>query len=72
MRLVSKKTQPAFNIWLEMTGRKIQLDLSKIRPAVSLPIGDYRAGHTNYRPFKLSTVFPFGIARVWLWLTPPG
>lgn len=72
MRFSFKKAQPAFNVWLETPVDKIQLDLSTGATSVSLPIGDYHRGVYPLPAFKLSTVFPFGIARVWSWLRPPG
>lgn len=72
MRLQFKKAQPAYNVWLETPVQKIQLDLSTGATSMSVPIGEYARGVYALPAVKLSTMFPFGIARVWSWLRPPG
>ena len=72
MQFRFKKAQPAFNVWLEIGAQRIQVDLSTGATGVNVPIGDYARGVYELPAIKLSTVFPFGIARVWSWLRPPG
>ena len=72
IRLSFKKSQPAFNVWLETPGSLVPLDLSSGATSVTVPVGDFARGVYDIPAFKLSTLFPFGIARVWSWLRPPG
>ena len=72
MQFHFKKAQPAFNVWLETGAQRIQIDLSTGATGVNVPIGDYARGVYALPAIKLSTMFPFGIARVWSWLRPPG
>lgn len=67
-----KKPQPAFNIVLQTPNAHVPLDLSSGATSVTVPVGDFARGVYEIPAFKLSTLFPFGIARVWSWLRPPG
>lgn len=72
IRLTFEKAQPAYHVWLETPVAHIPLDLSSGATSVNVPIGHFQRGTYDVPPLKLATLFPFGIARVWSWLRPPG
>ena len=72
IRLSFKKNQPAFNIWLQTPMALVPLDLSSGATSVTVPVGHLSRGVYELPAIKLATLFPFGIARVWTWLRPPG
>ena len=72
IRLSFKKPQPAFNVWVQTPLTRLKLDLSTGATALTLPVSDYGRGVHKIPPLQISTGFPFGIARVWTWLRPPG
>ena len=67
-----KKAQPAFNLILTTPFGDMPLDLSSGAATILVPVGAYERGVHPVAPLKLQTLFPFGIARAWSWLTPPG
>jgi hypothetical protein len=48
------------------------LDLSKSATSLLVPVGKLPRGVHEVPPIKIETLFPFGIARAWSWLRPPG
>ena len=71
IRLVFKKDQPAFNLIVQNDRVQMQIELSQNIETVRLPVGRLARGVHKIPQIKLQTGFPFGIARAWLWLTPP-
>ena len=72
IRLSFRKDQPAFNLKLSgPMGCKV-LDLSKSATSILVPLGQLPRGVHAVPPIKVETLFPFGIARAWSWLRPPG
>ena len=67
-----KKAQPAFNIVLTTPFGDMPLDLSNGAASVLVPVGAFERGVHPLVALKVHTLFPFGIARAWSWLTPPG
>jgi hypothetical protein len=67
-----KKAQPAFNIMLTTPFGDMKLDMADGATSVQVPIGAHERGVYPLSALKLQTLFPFGIARAWSWLTPPG
>lgn len=72
IRLTFRKDQPAFNVTLQTEFGELPLDLSTGATAVMVPVGAHGRGVHPIGGVKLQTLFPFGIARAWSWLHPPG
>ena len=72
IRLSLRKDQPAFNLKLSGPMGDVALDLSNGATSLLLPVGQLPRGVHEMPPLKIETVFPFGIARAWSWLRPPG
>lgn len=67
-----KKANPAFNVVLTSPFGDIPLDLSSGAASVLVPVGAHQRGVHPIAAIKIQTLFPFGIARSWSWLNPPG
>ncbi len=72
IRLTIKKAQPAFNLKLVGPMGDMPLEMETGATAVMVPIGPLARGVHGVPPLKIETLFPFGIARAWSWLNPPG
>jgi hypothetical protein len=72
IRLVLRKQQPAYNLTLHTDGETIALDMSSGATSLMVPVGDFTRGIHAIPSIKIQTLFPFGIARAWSWLHPPG
>ena len=72
IRLRLKKAQPAFNITLVGPYGEIKVDLSNGAASLLVPVGAYERGVYPIASLKVQTLYPFGIARAWTWLNPPG
>ena len=72
IRLALRKDQPAFNLKLCGPMGDIPLDLSNGATSLLVPVGALARGVYDVPPLKVETLFPFGIARAWSWLRPPG
>lgn len=72
IRLTIKKAQPAFNLKLVGPMGDVPLEMETGATAVMVPIGPLARGVHGVPPLKIETLFPFGIARAWSWLNPPG
>jgi hypothetical protein len=72
IRLVFRKKQPAFNLTLHAGGDTMALDMSSGATSLLVPVGDFERGVHPISSIKIQTLFPFGIARAWSWVHPPG
>jgi hypothetical protein len=72
IRLILRKSQPAYNLTLHTDKETIALDMTSGATQVSVPVGDFARGVHAMPSIKIQTLFPFGIARAWSWITPPG
>jgi len=72
IRLALRKDQPAFNLKLSGPMGDMPLDLSNGATSILVPVGALARGVYQVPPLKVETLFPFGIARAWSWLRPPG
>jgi hypothetical protein len=72
IRLALRKDQPAFNLTLSGPMGDMPLDLSGGATSILVPVGALARGVYEVPPLKIQTLFPFGIARAWSWLRPPG
>lgn len=72
VRLSIRKENPAFNLKLCGPLGDIVLELDMAATSVMVPVGPFERGVYKVPPLKIETVFPFGIARAWSWLNPPG
>lgn len=72
IRLSLRKDQPAFNLKLTGPVGDMTLDMSNAATGIMVPIGHLERGVHGVPALKIETVFPFGIARAWSWVRPPG
>jgi len=72
IRLRFKKSQPAFNLTLVGPLGDMPLDMETAATSLLVPVGPFERGIYKVPPLKIETLFPFGIARAWSWLNPPG
>tara|TARA_B110000971_G_C20036372_1_gene514459 strand:+ start:2302 stop:3246 length:945 start_codon:yes stop_codon:yes gene_type:complete len=72
IRLVFRKKQPAFNLALHTDTETITLDMSSGATSLMVPVGNFERGVHPIASIKVQTLFPFGIARAWSWINPPG
>ena len=72
IRLTIRKAQPAFNLKLVGPQGALPLNMETAATSVMVPVGPFARGVYKVPPLKVETMFPFGIARSWSWLNPPG
>ena len=72
IQLRFKKAQPAFNVTLTGPFGEMPIDLSNGAASLLVPVAAQPRGVHKLPALKVQTLFPFGIARAWSWLTPPG
>lgn len=72
IRLTVKKAQPAFNLQLVGPSGPLVMNMETAATSLMVPIGPFERGVHKVPPLKVETLFPFGIARAWSWLNPPG
>ncbi len=67
-----KKRRAAFNIEIHTPHGVMPLNMTGGATSLRVPVGDRGRGVYGLCPIKVQTLFPFGIARAWCWITPPG
>lgn len=72
VRLSLTRATPAFNVRFQTAQSDAALDLASGAVTIDIPVSAYERGIYRVPPIKLYTSFPFGIARCWTWLHPPG